>query len=274
MQTLADYLINGKATAQISVTDRGLQYGDGVFETIKIDSGLLQLWKEHMTRLQMGCKRLDIPMPDINTLRAEAEQLIKQRKDLVNAILKIIVTRGSGQRGYKLPNPQLATRILGIYPCPEYSAANWTQGVKTTICKTRLACNRRLAGIKHLNRLEQILASAEWENSEIVEGIMLDKDQHVVEGTMSNLFWAHEAKLYTPDLTECGVEGIMRGQILQLATELQLPVNIGHYFIEDLLSADEIFITNSIYGLWPVRQIDQYTFDPGITTRQLMDAIR
>lgn len=271
---MSDFLINGKATDQISVTDRGLHYGDGVFETLKVQSGSLQHWREHMARLQMGCQRLQLPPPDITVLKSEAEQLINQRGNSGNAILKIIITRGSGQRGYKLPVPQEPTRILAIHPFPDYPQSYWTHGVKMVICKTRLACNRRLAGIKHLNRLEQILASSEWEDSEIVDGVMLDKDQHVIEGTMSNLFWVHEDKLCTPDLSECGVEGVMRKQILQLAKELQLPVMIGHYFIEDFLSADEILITNSIYGIWPVRQIDQYEFNPGSKTKQLMDAIQ
>lgn len=269
---MANFLINGKATGQVSVTDRGLHYGDGIFETIKIQSGSLHHWEEHMARLQMGCQRLHFPSPDVAALKSEAEQLISDRDNTSDAILKIIVTRGNSQRGYKLPVPQEPTRILAIYAFPDYPESHWTNGVKTVICKTRLACNRRLAGIKHLNRLEQVLASTEWEDSEIVEGIMLDKDQHVIEGTMSNLFWVNEDKLYTPDLAECGVEGVMRDQILQLAKELHLPVMIGHYFIEDLLSADEIFITNSIYGIWPVRQIDQYTFNLGSMTKQLMDA--
>ena len=271
---MSNYLINGEVKDVVPVTDRGLHYGDGIFETLKIQSGALQYWNDHMARLLLGCKRLRFPEPDIALLKSEAEQLISERNDADDAVLKIVITRGSGQRGYKIPIPQEPTRIVAIYPFPDYSQSYWTEGVKTTICKTRLACNRRLAGIKHLNRLEHIMASSEWEDIEIVEGIMLDKDQHVIECTMSNLFWAHEDKLYTPDLAECGVEGVMRSQILQFANELQLPVMIGHYFIEDLLSADEIFITNSIYGLWPVRQIDEYTFGLGSKTKQLMDAIQ
>ncbi|MEJ2179495.1 MAG: aminodeoxychorismate lyase [Gammaproteobacteria bacterium] len=271
---MSNYLINGKAVNQVPVTDRGLQYGDGVFETLRVERGSFLHWGEHMARLQMGCQRLHLPLPDIAVLKSEAEQLIGQDSQSENAIVKIIITRGSGQRGYALPEPQAPTRILALYPLPDYPKSYWATGVKTTICKTRLACNRRLAGIKHLNRLEQILARSEWEDSEIVEGIMLDKDQHVIEGTMSNLFWFNEDKLCTSDLSECGVEGVMRKQILQLAKELQLPVMISHYFIEDLLSADEIFITNSIYGIWPVRQIDEYVFNLGSKTKQLMDTIQ
>ena len=165
-------------------------------------------------------------------------------------------------------------RIIALYHLPEYPEHYWQNGVKITLCKTRLACNRRLAGIKHLNRLEQILASSEWDDDEIIDGIMLDKDEHVVEGTLSNLFWVSGGNLFTPDLTDCGVEGIMRHLVLGLAEKMQIRITVGHYFIEDLLSADEIFITNSIHGIWPVRQIDQYSFRSGPITKQLMEAIQ
>ena len=147
---MSNYLINGEETDQVSATDRGLHYGDGVFETLKVDSGIIQYWNEHVTRLQQGCQRLRLPEPDFALLKSEAEQLISKRKDTGDVVLKIIITRGSGQRGYKLPTPQTPNRILAIYPFPDYPESNWVDGVKATICKTRLACNRRLAGIKHL----------------------------------------------------------------------------------------------------------------------------
>ena len=271
---MSRFLINGEASEQILVTDRGLHYGDGIFETLKIASGLIQHWERHMARLRLGCERLHIPLPDIAVLYAEAEQLIAACGNNNDGVLKIIVTRGSGQRGYKPSLSVEPTRIIALYPYPEYPETYWRNGVKITICKTRLACNRRLAGIKHLNRLEQILASSEWDDRDIVDGVMLDKDQHVIEGTHSNLFWVYEGNLYTPSLAECGVEGVMRNVILQLAEELHFTVMIAHYFIEDLMSADEIFITNSIHGVWPVRQIDQHAYTPGPVTKQLMDALQ
>ncbi|WP_455200033.1 aminotransferase class IV, partial [Kaarinaea lacus] len=101
---MSNFLINGEIAEQLSVSDRGLHYGDGIFETIKIKSGSLQHWEEHMARLQMGCQRLHIPPADVTVIKSEAEQLISDRDNASSdAILKIIVTRGSGQRGYKLP---------------------------------------------------------------------------------------------------------------------------------------------------------------------------
>jgi len=254
--------------------DRGLHYGDGVFETLRVKAGSIEYWDEHAARLQRGCERLLIPQIDGKLLHDEAAQLISIYGKHKDAVLKLIVTRGNGQRGYKPDLTAKPTRIVALYPLPAYPDQYWINGVKVTLCKTRLACNRRLAGIKHLNRLEQILASSEWDDDEIIDGIMLDKDEHVVEGTLSNLFWVSGGNLFTPDLTDCGVEGIMRHLVLGLAEKMQIRITVGHYFIEDLLSADEIFITNSIHGIWPVRQIDQYSFRSGPITKQLMEAIQ
>ncbi|MGD8570194.1 MAG: aminodeoxychorismate lyase [Gammaproteobacteria bacterium] len=271
------YLINGKTGDQFPVADRGLHYGDGVFETVKVQGDTLCLWRDHMARLVNGCERLCLPKPDTGLLETEARQLLQtadgQALSVEKQVLKIIVTRGSGQRGYRLPDPCRPTRIVALYPYPDYPAELWSKGVRLTLCMTRLACNRALAGIKHLNRLEQVLARSEWDDEGIVDGIMLDQQAHVIETTMSNLFFVKNGMLLTPDLSDCGVAGVMRNQVLRLAEQLQRPVQIGHYFTEDLWSADEIFITNSVHGIWPVRQInEQPQLEPGPVTRQFMDA--
>ncbi|MGD8641915.1 MAG: aminodeoxychorismate lyase [Gammaproteobacteria bacterium] len=279
---MSHLLINGESTDRLPVSDRGLQYGDGLFETVKVQGAVLCHWHDHLARLQEGCQRLKIPAPDIHTLETEAHQLIERsaNEDGDNdkaapssRVLKIIITRGTGQRGYRLPEPCHPTRIIALYPYPHYPAEHWTHGVKVTLCKTRLACNRLLAGIKHLNRLEQVLARSEWDDDGIVDGIMLDQQEQVIEATMSNVFMVKNGALATPDLSDCGVAGVMRNQILIAANQLQLPVNIGQYFIEDLFSADEIFITNSVHGIWPVRSIDQQELSPGPVTKKLMDTL-
>jgi 4-amino-4-deoxychorismate lyase len=275
--TLSYYLINGNTGDQLPITDRGLHYGDGVFETIKVQGDTLCHWRDHMARLVDGCDRLRLPKPDTGVLETEARQLLQMAAapgaSDEQRILKIIVTRGSGQRGYRLPDPCQPTRIVALYSYPDYPADLWSKGVRLTMCTTRLACNRSLAGIKHLNRLEQVLARSEWDDEGIADGIMLDQQAHVIETTMSNLFFVKNGTLLTPDLSDCGVAGVMRNQVLRLAEQLQQPVQIGHYFTEDLSSADEIFITNSVHGIWPVRQInEQPQLEPGPVTRQLMDA--
>lgn len=130
-----------------------------------------------------------------------------------------------------------------------------------------------LAGIKHLNRLEQILARNEWQDDNIFEGLMLSSHGRVVEGTMSNLFFIKSGKLYTPDLSNAGVAGIIRDVILEVAHSLKIPTNIAHINVAELNAADEIFITNSLLGAWPVCQLEQQKFSVGPITQKIIAAV-
>jgi len=264
-------LINGERKKTIEVTDRGFQYGDGLFETIEVCNGQAVFLDRHLDRLKLGCDRLHIPFPNRDVLCFEAASLIQQSGCQYSnkAVLKLIVTRGSGGRGYCPPDLLQPTRVFSLHPFPDYSSAYQEQGVIARFCDTRLGLNPALAGIKHLNRLEQIMARSEWHDPAIEEGIMLDGNEHVIEGTRTNLFYVKNKCLYTASLTHAGIEGIMRAIIISLASAHEWPV-IEHTFSKDeLMSADEIFISNSIIGIWPVRQIADSYFPVGIKTRQL-----
>jgi len=260
-------LVNGEPGRTLPVSDRGLQYGDGLFETIEISEQRPIFFDRHLMRLEVGCRRLAIPFPGQKTLAKEAEALCKQAP--AKAVLKIIVTSGSGGRGYRRPEAIQATRILSLHPYPDYPDSFSTEGIKTRICSTRLGINPALAGIKHLNRLEQVLARAEWIDQSIQEGIMLDSDGHVIEGTMTNLFYIKGHSIYTATLANTGISGIVRGLIMQIAEQQQFSVNELNYTPVQLVSADEIFVCNSIIGIWPVKQIEQITFKPGPITRKI-----
>ena len=259
-------LINGQATEQISVRDRGLQYGDGLFETLAVIDGRCPFWERHMQRLQEGCRRLQLPCPEISLLQAEAHSLVQNE---TRAVLKLILSRGEGGRGYAYPEHARPARILMRYPWPDYPSQHWQQGVQVRFCSTTLARQPRLAGLKHLNRLEQVLARNEWQDTEIVEGLMLDENTNVIEGTMSNLFMVQNKQLYTADLSACGVAGIMRGYILDLARKAGIATHIGEISRQQLGEADEIFLSNSLIGLWPVKRLDGQIFAVGETSRRL-----
>ena len=259
-------LINGKSSDEISLYDRGLQYGDGLFETVAVVDETLLCWNEHLDRLQTGCIRLNIPVPNQETLLEESTRLIKSTK---HGVLKIIITRGQGGRGYALPERVEPTRIVSLYPWPEHVSKNLEAGVKTRICDYRYSHNPTLAGIKHLNRLEQILARAEWNDSSINEGIVLDHANNVIEGTMSNIFYVVDEVLYTPDLSACGVDGIIRQKIIKLND-----VCINKTSLESLMAADEIFICNSIIGVLPIKRIDKNSFPIGEVTNQIKQALQ
>jgi 4-amino-4-deoxychorismate lyase len=259
-------LVNGVEVDHIPVNDRGFQYGDGLFETIEVIKSQPVFLDQHLLRLSTGCSRLNIPSPDINQLTDEIYRVCKHSKQ---AVLKIIITRGSGGRGYRQPEAIHPTRVISLHPFPEYPATHAKQGIIARFCDTRLGLNPTLAGIKHLNRLEQIMARSEWNDPSIQEGIMLDANNHVIEGTMTNLFYMKDSIIYTASLTLSGVAGIVRGVIKGLIAEHNITLIEHDYGKEALLTADEAFVCNSIIGLWPIRQIENVNFAASEVTSQL-----
>lgn len=259
-------LINGKAASEISITDRGFNYGDGLFETIKIRNGKPVYWQRHIDRLSSGCKRLKISPQDTLLLLAEATSLTSS---LDQGVLKITITRGQGGRGYAFPDRVQVTRILAVYPEPDYPSILKLNGIKLKTCKTRLPINPLLAGIKHLNRLEQVLARSEFNPPEYHEGLMLDREGRPVEGVMSNIFWVRSGQLFTPALDNCGVEGVIRSIIIELAEKNSIACKIAAFNMDDLMTSDEVFMTNSLIGIWSVRQIDEVHFSSASITQRL-----
>jgi 4-amino-4-deoxychorismate lyase len=160
-------------------------------------------------------------------------------------------------------------RILQGSPKPSYPAANAEQGVRVFACMTRLAEQPRLAGLKHLNRLEQVLARGEWHDAEHAEGLMRDTSGRVVEGVYSNLFLVKNGGLLTPELSRCGVAGVMRAELLAQAESLGLDCGVRDISYDELLTADEVFLCNSLYGVWPVRALQGHDWPVGPLTRKL-----
>ena len=262
-------LIDGQAGETISVADRGLQYGDGLFETIAVRHSRPRLWGRHMQRLQQSCERLLLNLPEPETLMRELNQAVQGARD---AVVKIIITRGIGARGYRFDSDQNPTRIVSAFPWPDYPERNRTHGVALRWCRTSLSRNPLLAGLKHLNRLEQVLARAEWQ-TEFTEGLMCSSSEQVVEGTMSNLFLVKEGVLLTPDLSQCGVAGVMRAEVLDRARELGLETKVQSITPMMVTAADELFITNAVIGIWPVSTLDTRHYAVGKITQALQAAL-
>lgn len=270
MRTLPAVLINGQAADHLPTRDRGVMYGDGVFSTVAVSEGRLQLWSRHLARLQESCRRLAITAPDWAQLGAEAQQLAAGQE---RAVLRLTLTRGVGGRGYRYEAGQTPTRIVALYPWPDQSALPLDDGLTVRSCATRLACQPALAGLKTLNRLEQILARAEWDDPAIHEGLMHDGEGRLVAGTMSNLFWFSGEHLHTPALTRCGIAGVMRAQILALAADLTIPTRLGDFGSDALRGADEVFISNSLLRIAPVARWDGQNFKVGPRTLRLRLAL-
>lgn len=263
-------IINGNKTDHIDVYDRGLQYGDGLFETIALKNNELQFWNEHLQRMNHGCTRLKLPNVNEQKWLDDIQALGLRNTDTV---IKLILTRGSGGRGYSVANVPATTRIVSAYDLPEYPVSNYTKGIRTIFCNTPISTNRTLAGIKHLNRLDNVLARNEWNDNLIHEGFMLNEDEQVIEGTMSNVFSVNNQVLYTPILDKSGVEGVIRNAIIRLAHENDIEVQEIRLTKDLLLNMDEIFISNSLIGIWPVSRLQNQSFKVGETTLFFMNKL-
>lgn len=264
-------LINGEETDLISISDRSVNYGDGLFETLKIDKGEPVFWQRHLKRLFESCDRLMLPRPDEQLLFKEVRLLSQSTS---KGVLKIIYTRGTGDRGYRIPQSACPTRILSVYDWPQHAAADPAAGVEIRVCNTRLSTNPLVAGLKHLNRIEQVMARSEWpQGDRIYEGLMLDYNDYVIECTSSNLFIVRDKLLVTPDLSGCGVSGIIRGLIIDSAAEQNLEVQISNVTLPDLLQADEVFICNSVAGIVPVCCIENTRFTSWPVTLELVSLL-
>jgi 4-amino-4-deoxychorismate lyase len=245
--------INGRRRSTLDYRDRGLQYGDGVFETMRVQRRGIRLLDLHLDRLYKSCRQLKIRAPERVPLRRELVRLAAASQ---SGILKLIVTRGGGPRGYRPSEHERATRIATLDVLPRVTPADAAKTVRLRVCATRLSTNPSLAGLKTLNRLDSVLARAEWSDIRIWEGLMRDVDGNWVCGTMSNLFLKRGTALLTPLLDRCGVAGVMRRWILQNAGGLGLRAVERRIRWADLQSAEEVFMSNAIVGIRSVRTIE------------------
>ena len=259
-------LVNGVEASAISVDDRGLQYGDGLFETMAAVNGRVRNFARHMERLADGCRRLGMPMPAVELFAVECERALA---GLGAGSVKIMLTRGPGPRSYRPPaEPSLTRVVVSSGPKPRNDPDT---GIVVRLCETPLGLNPRLAGLKHLNRLEQVMACSEWNDPAIAEGLMSSVDGRLVCATAANFFLVRDGRLLTPDIRDCGVAGVMRQVVLAAARDLGVTASIEDIRPEALDSADEVFVTNAVTGVRPVGELmGVRKWDVGEVTRAIM----
>jgi 4-amino-4-deoxychorismate lyase len=249
---------------------RALHYGDGLFETSLVRQTQVAWLERHLQRLRAGCMALRLDFSDWGGLTEELEQ---KAAEIGNGVIKTILSRAPGGRGYRFEAHQGVTRIVSTHPLPDYPPERASQGVRVRVCELRLGLQPRLAGIKHLNRLEQVMARAEW-GDEYEEGLMLDYNGQLIEGTMTNLFVERDGVLLTPPLNACGVAGVMRSVLLDLAGQLGVQTRREVLRLADLERADGLFLCNSLAGIWPVRSVAGLAqFGTGPLTQQLQQVL-
>lgn len=261
--------VNGTAADTLDAADRGLAFGDGLFETMRLAGHRIPLLDLHLERLGQGLDRLKIAA-SLNDIRTDIGRFLEAAADghPGDGVLKLLVSRGSGGIGYRFPAAPAATSVLRLLPPRVVDAALVEKGVTLRTCQTRLSSQPLLAGLKHLNRLEQVLARAEWDDPSVFEGVMLDQHGSVIECVSSNLFVVSAGRLLTPVLDQCGVAGVMRRLIMeQVAPYLGVPVAESRLTPAIVSAAQEVFICNSVIGVLPVVGLGQRQWSPGKVTR-------
>ena len=271
---MSDWYEIDKPASTIELDDRGLQYGDGLFETIAIRRGEPRLWDYHYERLAGGCRALGLVTPTAKVLRARLDAALANSDcDPLFCIAKIIVTAGVTQRGYGRNRPTDPRIFVGVFPAAPVNQSAYARGVATILCETRLATGSPLAGFKTLNRLEQVLARSECLPTGAFEGLTLDADGRLVCGTMSNVFIVQDNIIRTPSLERCGVVGTMRRHLLALLETTELSCEVCDIREEDLADADEVFLTNSQMGAIPVNRCGDDVWPIGTVTKQVLELL-
>lgn len=274
-----NYLVNGNFDQAISPFDRGFSYGDGIFRTLKIVNGLPQHWPQHYQKLVADCAVIGIVCPSAELLMSDFLQLFAVDARLNEAatdkvaVAKIIITRGESKRGYAPPAITTPMRVILKSAMRQYAEVNYIEGVRLYVCETRLAAQPKLAGIKHLNRLENVMARMEWQDESHFDGLMLDQQGNVIECTMSNIFARFNDTLITPDLSQCGVAGITRQAIIGLSDPLNLKIEITQLSLQHLIEADEVIICNSLYGVFQVCNILNNIWSPQTLAKKIRNLL-
>lgn len=260
---MLDCLVNGEIAEQVPVTDRGLHYGDGIFETLAVLKGAPRFWQGHVDRMTAGCSALGLlTVPQSLLLR----EVLTVSAGHNRSVVKVILTRGEGGRGYAPVRQPVGSRIVIAYPFPDDVEQKQQNGVAAQVCDVRFSIQPALAGIKHLNRLEQVLASAELKDPRVQEGILLDAEDKVVSATAGNLFLVNGERLLTPRMDRCGVRGVLRAAILQAFKSRCEQRRVS---LDMLPEADEVFYCNAVRGVVPVTRIGHWEYGIGGVTREL-----
>lgn len=271
---MSDWFSNNEKIDSIAIDDRCVQYGDGLFETVAIREGEPRLWQYHFDRLQNGCERLGISTPGQSALLESLQFALRGASaDTTYCVAKIIVTAGIGQRGYGRSATNVANIVTGVFPSSPLAVEKYKFGIDTILCDTRLATGSILAGLKTLNRLEQVVARTEVLNAKCFEGLTMDADGCVICGTMSNVFFVKNKTISTPSIARCGVEGVMRRHVIEtlrasgVATETWSPKG------DSLHVAEEVFVSNSQFGVIPVKSCGENVWGVGETTINVIGAM-
>ena len=237
----------------VSSRDRGINYGDGFFTTAKIVDGNVEHWSLHRARLIECASRLAFPEIEFIELEAVINQLIATQEC---AVLKVLVTRGEGGRGYGLPEQPLLNIVLSVVDFPSHYEALSSKGLSLAVSPIKLASQPLLAGLKTLNRLEQVMIKQAMQTQDCDDVLVLDYQNNVIETSAANVFAVKSGRVFTPLLNECGIKGVYLQSLCA-----KLPIEFVNLTLEQLTQMDAVFVCNSLMGVIPIKAIDNAYFD-------------
>lgn len=258
-------LVNGEVSDWVHHTDRGLTYGDGLFESLAVEQGRARFWQAHMDRLKRGCEALGIDMPPQELLLRDVRTAAAGQS---RCVVRVTLTRGPGGRGYAPPEDAQTTRLVSAHPWPEGIETSTRNGIRARTCDLRLALQPALGGIKHLNRLEQVLAAREMAEHPGLDGILLNQEGFVISGLYANIFLVIGNMLLTPRMDRCGVRGVLRGLLLR---DFKSRVELRRVHPAMLGEVDEVFLCSALRGITPVTAIDAHEWRIGNVTREMQE---
>jgi len=258
-------LINGAKQSKISIFNRNVQFGDGLFETCVVENKKILFWVNHFARLNKGCEQLKISRVDESVWLSDVKKALSLCS-YDRCVVKLILSRGESLRGYGFKDDIKPVRAVIV---SELQKVTFNKSFCLEYCQSGYDSNPKLAGIKHCNRLEQVLARAGLKSD---EGIMLDENHNVISVTQGNIYAIHGNTLITPKLDKCGVEGTRRDVILDLAKLLGIKVKVDTLSVKELGQANEVFISNSIIGIQSISQIGDISFSENLITKKIKDA--
>jgi len=258
-------LINGARQSKISIFNRNVQFGDGLFETCVVENKEILFWVNHFARLNRGCDQLKISKVDESVWLSDVKKALSLCS-YDRCVVKLILSRGDSLRGYGFKDNIKPVRAVIV---SELQKVTFNHSFSLEYCQSGYDSNPKLAGIMHCNRLEQVLARAGLKSD---EGIMLDENHNVISVTQGNIYAIHDNTLITPKLDKCGVEGTRRAVILDLAKLLGIKVKVDTLSIKELGQADEVFISNSIIGIQSISQIGDIGLGESPITKKIKDA--
>jgi len=258
-------LIDGEEQEKVSVFNRNMQYGDGLFETCITSNNQILFWMYHFSRLTAGCEKLNIKKIDEDVWLRDIKKAFSLSSEK-SCVVKLILSRGNSLRGYGYKDDIEPVRVVII---SEMQQSLMNNEFALEYSKSGYHSNPQLAGIKHCNRLEQVLARSYLSSN---EAIMLDEKENVISVTQGNIYFIFGNKLLTPKLDRCGVVGSRRSLILELASSLKIDTLVSNISINQVQQADEVFISNSVIGIQPIQSIESYKLGKNPLTKKIRKA--